>query len=306
MRGSVTLFGLLLCGFLSLALGCGGEPSEPVRIAIPQGTGSNYGNGFLAVGVTHVYLSYQGSPHGGLVRAAKDGSDVLCIACDEGNPREIALDDHAVYWTDTELGELRTAPLVGGEVTTLWSGSIGSPIALTSFHVYWQDSSSGLVMRAELDGGNPVEATIVTGQTDSIAITWGYPCWPLANSIWCQEESDVGSQITDCDHPHRITAHDNRLYWVEGTSDQPDNAIVGGWGTPVTNPGDASVFDIAVDDTHVYAADNYGGTIWKVPTDGGDITVLATGQDFPFDIGVDDTAVYWTSETTAELFKVAK
>jgi hypothetical protein len=59
-------------------------------------------------------------------------------------------------------------------------------------------------------------------------------------------------------------------------------------------------------DDRVYAADKHAGTIWRVAKDGGPVEVLAEGQAHPFDIGVDDTAVYWTSETSGELFKVAK
>ena len=65
-------------------------------------------------------------------------------------------------------------------------------------------------------------------------------------------------------------------------------------------------YAIAIDATHVYAADGAGGTIFRIPKTGGTPEVLATGQPYPFDIVVDNDAVYWSSETDASVAKVAK
>jgi hypothetical protein len=55
---------------------------------------------------------------------------------------------------------------------------------------------------------------------------------------------------------------------------------------------------IAVDRANVYwtnALCDGGGSVMKVPIDGGAPVVLASGQDCPLGIAVDDTSVYWTN-----------
>jgi hypothetical protein len=63
---------------------------------------------------------------------------------------------------------------------------------------------------------------------------------------------------------------------------------------------------IAIDSSHVYAADNHDGEILRVPKAGGVVEILASGQPWSFDVAVDDVAVYWSSETNAKLARVLK
>ena len=60
---------------------------------------------------------------------------------------------------------------------------------------------------------------------------------------------------------------------------------------------------IAVDRTHVYFLSCFGGTMWRVPNDGGSPEpLLAPAQDrmlWSCDIAVDDGFVYWTSHISS-------
>ena len=68
----------------------------------------------------------------------------------------------------------------------------------------------------------------------------------------------------------------------------------------------AGAYVIALDASHVYAADNHDGEILRVPKAGGTVEILASNQPHPFDIAVDGTAVYWSSETDAKVARVLK
>ena len=70
--------------------------------------------------------------------------------------------------------------------------------------------------------------------------------------------------------------------------------------------GTGSAYAITLDATHVYAAANYAGDIFRIPKDGGTPEVLVAGEPYPFDVVVDGEAVYWTSEVGGALSKVAK
>jgi len=285
-----------------------------VLIASPEGSGTEFGNGFLALGPSLVYAGYKGTPTGGVLSATKAGADVTCIACDEGEPRELVTDDASVYWTDPGSGELRKAALGGGTVTTLWSGTIGSPVLVDASSIYWFDDGSQRIMCADRSGNDPHPVVTGQAQVTSLAIDAGFLYWTTAGNVLAKDLSSADSPFalaSGRSHPRSVVADDTNVYWAEGVWDQPDNLIAfapsgGGTVESLTSAGDASVFWITLDDTHVYASDNYGGTVWKVAKAGGEIEVLAEDQPYPFDIEVDGAAVYWSSETTAELFRVAK
>ncbi len=56
------------------------------------------------------------------------------------------------------------------------------------------------------------------------------------------------------------------------------------------------VTSITVGGSFLYWTWEFDGTVKKVPITGGEVTLLASGQDFPVGIAVDDHSVYWTNE----------
>jgi hypothetical protein len=297
------------CGHDCLGGACTASRCQPVLIGTPVGASADLHNGFLALGPTHVYFSYWGPPSGGVAMAPKDGSGVTCIACDTGEPREIATQASWVFWADRGNRELRRAPLGGGSFRPLWTGTIGSAIAVDAIGVYWFDPGAGNVMGAELDGTSARAVSRGHGTVETIAAHSGFLFFISGSDLDALELS-TGSLTTlarGLSQARSVAADASHVYWAIGpwTGTQSVERVLRAGGT-VEHLVDAGAQALALDDTHVYVADGVGGTIWRMPKAGGPLEVLATGQPFPFDIAVDDVAVYWASETTAEVAKVAK
>jgi hypothetical protein len=285
------------------------ELPQVIHVADPQGGSTNPYNGYLTLGPNNVYFGYSGSDAGGVAMASKDGSSASCIACNMGGPRELIANSSMVYWVDPELGELKRAPLGGGTGTTLWAGSVGTPVALDQSHVYWFGTSNSNVMQANLDGSSPIQ--VATGQNNvlSIAARSGFLYW-VTDSDLVELDLTGGTPsplAQDRTSPRSVAVDSTHVYWAEGTlgGNERVQRISRGGGT-IEQLAAAGAYAIALDDTHVYVADNYGCSIWRVAKTGGTVQILAENQNYPFDIAVDDTAVYWSSESDAKVFKVCK
>ena len=298
------------CGHDCLGGACVASTCEPVHVADPLGTGTGPWNGFLALGPSNVYYGYAATPSGGIAMAAKDGSTSSCIECDVGVVREITTDATTVYWANVGTGELKSAPLGGGTVSTLWSGAVGLPVAVDPNHVFWADSSSDTLMMANLDGSGAT--AIATGQPsiNSITAQGGHVYWISASRVM---DMDIASRtpitlVSSTNHGKSVAVDATHVYWAEGDWDLPNNELnrIPKAGGAVDTLATRSAFAIALDSTHVYVASNYDGDIWRVRKSGGMPDILATGQPYPLDIAVDDVAVYFSSETDGGVGKVAK
>jgi hypothetical protein len=289
---------------------CVASACQPVHVADPPGTGTSPGNGFLALGPTSVYWGYRATPTGDVAMAAKDGSSSSCIECGVGEPRELATDATSVYWANTGTGELKSAPLGGGTVSALWSGTIGSPVAVDTSHVYWWDRGSNTVMMANTDGSSPTAVASSQPEVHSIAAHSGHVFWISQGNVReiALSGGSVNTLASGLLHPRSVQSDGSHVYWMIGDWDIANNELqrvpVGGGTVEVVAT--RSAYSITLDATHVYCADNFGGEIWRVPLDGGAVEMLATGQPYPFDIVVDATAAFWSSETDGGIRKVAK
>ena len=63
---------------------------------------------------------------------------------------------------------------------------------------------------------------------------------------------------------------------------------------------------MALDATHVYWTSFGNGTVNRAPKAGGEVVVLANGQNQPYDVTVDATHVYWTTLAGGTVMRVPK
>jgi hypothetical protein len=300
--------------------GSGGQAGSgpPVLLGQPQGSGANIHNGFLALDTTNVYFGYMGNPSGGIDRVPKDGSlGPSCILCDAGVPRDLATDGVHVYWTDNGVtpNEVRRVLVGGGTVETLWTGQLAggppTPVAIDASHVYWYDNGGGNVMQATLDGSNPTAVGSSSRPVLSIQLHGSVLYFSNNSDVWAQDLSTPSSPVqlaTGRPEPRSIAVDSSHVYWAEGQWNQPDNAVqrVPLGGGSMETCATMDVTSIAIDATDVYGVDGAGGVVWRVAKGGGLPTILATGQPNPWDIAVDSSHVYWTSESTGEVYRLAK
>jgi hypothetical protein len=299
------------CGHDCLGSSCASGACQPIVVATPIGTGTTLHNGFFALGPTSIYFAWANNPTGpgGVGMAAKDGSGPTCIACNTGNPRLLATDATSVYWCDNGINEVRKAPLTGSPVSTLWSGSVGTPIAVDAGHVYWFNSGASAVMQSDLTGGGARQ--IATGQPNvsSLATAGSFLFW-TTNADLVQLELASSTQTTLASamtSPQSVVIDATHAYWVTGgwTGTETVQRIprAGGAVEPLTSEGASR---IALDATHIYAADGHDGVVWRMPKSGGAVERLAAGQPSPWDIAVDAVAVYWSSEANGSISRLAK
>jgi len=298
------------CDHDCLGANCVASACDPIQLSDGMDTSTNAGNGFLSVGPDFVYWGYRSTPSGDFLYADKDGAATSCIVCDQGEPRETVTTSSWVFWVDTVMDELRRAPLDGSTFTTLWSGQVGSPIAVDATYVYWWDEGVGNVMQAEHDGSSPTQ--VATGQANvvSIAAEGGWLYWTNGNDLMELELSSppAVTMVSGLTAARSLVADSTHVYLATGSWDVDEaiRRVPRGDTTLELLDGVGGAYVIDLDATHVYAANGPDGEIFRIPKDGGTPEVLATGQQYPFDIVVDDEAAYWSSEIDASLAKVAK
>jgi DNA-binding beta-propeller fold protein YncE len=248
-----------------------------------------------------------------------------------GDVTGVASDGTNVYWANYTNGSIYSEPVVGGTITTLYSGSQGmGPTGLAIYPatgasvVFWTNSSNGNVMRVTT-GANSVVKLIASGPTGATGIavspSGNVVYWTNRTSGSVVAASAAGGGTTTTlstgnNLPTAVVADAANLYWTNFG----DATVAGSGGVwrIALGPGGLASTDangtaeiakgttplgIAVYGANVYWTDPGVGTVWTAPTSATTTgntapTPIAMGQLAPWYIATDGTYVYWTCHST--------
>lgn len=291
----------------------------------------------VAVDADHVYWpAYEG-----MTRFDKASGESVVVAPLSGGVLSIALDSGRLYWTEDSVrgeewtqilqyGSLRTVDAAGGESTLLADGFLApDSIVVDTESVFWIDHGSypfeiapdGAVFAVSKGGGEP--AVLAEGQWAPMAarvddsgvyVTTSAPPEPPDTGSgritkWSKDGADMKVLVTG-GLPGSLALDGADLYWSGHAYGGTLNVVPVNGGTSVSLTGEPTTewdaVEIAVDSEDIYWLDADSGVVRAMPKSGGDIRVIASGQDQPFGLAVDDTCVYWVNTGSHVLMAAAK
>ncbi|MBK8999270.1 MAG: hypothetical protein IPM35_26420 [Myxococcales bacterium] len=198
---------------------------------------------------------------GTLSSTPSSGGPTNVLATIAPNSRRLTVNKDDLYWTsfgatDGSVWKMSKAP---GSLPVLLAGNRKTPwgIVADDAAVYWSESFH--LMRLDLAGGEPTILYLLNDGVDDIAADsaniYGYGHGNI------MKFSKTGGDAV-------ILAADVEAYAMMG---------------------------IAVDDENVYWVEMNQGDVHRVPKNGGEVALIASGQPGPRQIVVDESAVYWTN-----------
>jgi hypothetical protein len=256
------------------------------------------------------------------MKVAKQGGPAIPIATEQASPSGVAVDDGAVYWTNTGDGTVRKAPLGGGPIVTLAS-ALASPRSVTIAGANAYFTTDEWLMRVPLAGGEPVSLQPANGTDISLGqggvqgitsdgvMIYAAPyqiLWPADDR--CGEPSTLDLCSADW-----YAGPIMRSGAVQGASvftafaalDYGAISVKDASGSRWLVSDQPGLEAITVDATHVYwvrsgTSDNgfSDGAVMKVPRSGGRASSIAVRQPHPVAVAVDSSFVFWTNEGSDE------
>ena len=288
-----------------------------------------------ALAVCLICLALVPRAEGAIGRANLDGTGIepgFVTTPPDATPLDVAVDAGHVYWTwsiqsgGSYEGWIGRANLDGTDVQPKFIAGVGyGGLAVSADHIYWVDSDAGTIGRANLDGSG-VDPDFIAAigerafdiEVGADQIFWGWTSengggprlgWiGRANLDGTGADSGLIGPISY--GSGSLAVGDGHIYWGAGT--EVFRANLDGSGAPAcASPVDpctpaflpVSVFDLAVDDAHVYFSGFWpGGRIGYFTAGIGRANLDGTGTDLgftpapnnPVGLAVGAGHIYWT------------
>lgn len=286
---------LVLAALLPLAAAACG-PAPDTLAARRHGVRHPYG---LAQDADRLYWTERAA--GGAIRTCrKDGSDLRTLATGVAKYAFFcAVDDAHVYWTEFDTGLLRRVPKAGGAAED-WESGLENPgqLDIADGTVWWVEYGGGRIRRRRTDAGRAAVALSGLEAPQALRVDRGRVWWTEAGDpgmLKCR--SVAGGRVTaiarvlpEC----WLVPAGRRMFWTE----------TGGRVRSVGRDGRGAVesFDeiptggayAAAGGGWVWWAEEFGGTLRRLPAGGGPAETVLAGLRHPGVLVADDRAVYWT------------
>ncbi len=196
----------------------------------------------------------------------------------------------------------------GGQVVLAVDGVFG--LAVSEEDVYWTDGRS--VKAASMDCSGSIQALYQIGpgweNTDEVVLGGGNVIWTdtvtgavrrVLSSGGAAETLAAGLGPSEL---YVIAVGGGQLYWPHSLAGIQTVPLAGGVVRTLAGSHGPGSYDtaggIAVDGQYVYWTDMVDHSVKRIPLDGGQVTVLASNQEYPGWIVADGRSVFWANVRT--------
>ncbi len=275
----------------------------------------------LALGKNHLFVAVSSDtpsmrPRSGVViRIPKRGGAAEILAHDLDGPRDVAVDDSAVYWLNDGEGAVRRVGFDFGTMRVLATGFVGARgIALDATSVFWGNARGGNVMKvAKVEVENRAVAIAQATDTPAIAVDDARVYYAHATQKTIESVTKAGGSpkidvlATDT---VGVAIDESNLYFSSSERQTQVLALPFAGGAPLRIAfASGAVGSIVIDRDYVYWTEGIAGaySIRRAAKRGSGVEILATETSIPGAIAVDDDCVYWEQTSPdASIMKVAK
>jgi hypothetical protein len=227
---------------------------------------------------------------------------------------DIAVDSTSVYWTSQTANTVMKAPIAGGTLVTLTSGSLAMGLAVDATSVYFTRGPGPypLVGRMSLDGGPVATISCCDDNMHGPIVVSSTRAFWMAETLF-SDGLDGGTAVNMVPNAGGgiALAGSNVLTSIQGVNSGAIVSLPQSGGTAVTLATTAqsmSPMAVAADDTSVYwlaggpfTGDNAPGIVAKTPLAGGTTVTLASMQasfGTPYGIAVGSGYAYFVTQTS--------
>ncbi len=238
---------------------------------------------------------------------------MVVLAAGQIAPRDLAVDDAFVYWTDAGGTVMKVAKSGGDPITLAANQDQSGFLALDGDFVYWTTTFGKTVMKVPKVGGVPQQLAVTPGHGGNITLSPGEVFFGSGVGMGAvmkvgKDGSGVTVLASGPASPMGMTVAGSVLYW--GNNDHSMMKVGTAGGVPTQYVVDQNVPGAMThDQNNIYWAvlgdvNGFNGRVMKAAIGSADPVVLAINESRPAAIALDATHLYWTLQWEGQIRRV--